>query len=211
MAAWVELEVSSKAGTSKLVLDRTDNALVGRHQDCHIRLVGDGQISRFHFLLSANPPDVFLRDLGSLNGTYVNGMRVRDAGTEDFEVKLHDGDRINVGKASIIIRLVPTCDVCGARLVEKIPMQGDAPAQPHVLCDDCHYRTLAADQIPLKTAAQSPAKVEEPTAELRTTGDLAAYAPDEMIGQGGMGIVYRGLRGRIACLSRSSCCLSGRA
>ena len=53
-----------------------DTFLFGRAPDCHARLASnDAAASRHHFLLEVNPPRACLRDLGSLNGTHVNGVR----------------------------------------------------------------------------------------------------------------------------------------
>src|SRR6516165_5732510 len=52
---------------------------VGRSTSCLLHLSDDGAdrtVSRRHCLLDIDPPDVQVIDLGSLNGTYVNGLRV---------------------------------------------------------------------------------------------------------------------------------------
>lgn len=52
-----------------------DNFLLGRDNagsNAHFRLNNDDtQVSRNHFLLEINPPDCFIRDAGSLNGTFI--------------------------------------------------------------------------------------------------------------------------------------------
>src|SRR5262249_48214229 len=53
--------------------------VVGRAEDCAIRLgrgFGAGEISRHHCLLDIDPPHVWVRDLGSLNGTFVNSENI---------------------------------------------------------------------------------------------------------------------------------------
>lgn len=53
-----------------------DTFIFGRAPDCHAHLSPeDTSASRHHFILEVNPPDARLRDLGSLNGTYVNRVR----------------------------------------------------------------------------------------------------------------------------------------
>jgi serine/threonine protein kinase len=85
-----------------------DTFLFGRSPDCHAQLSArDTSASRHHFLLEVNPPAARLRDLGSLNGTHVNGTRrggrarretpEQAALREQPEVDLRDGDRIRVG------------------------------------------------------------------------------------------------------------------
>jgi serine/threonine protein kinase len=75
-----------------------DTFLFGRAPDCHARLAAsDASASRHHFLLEVNPPQARLRDLGSLNGTRVNGVR-HGGGAE---VDLAHGDEIRVGATVI--------------------------------------------------------------------------------------------------------------
>jgi pSer/pThr/pTyr-binding forkhead associated (FHA) protein len=89
---------------------------VGRSEDCVLRIQGDASnliISRRHCLLEIDPPLVRVRDLGSLNGTFVNGRKIgqREKGTPPWEVvpadpegvELHAGDRLVVGSIEFLI------------------------------------------------------------------------------------------------------------
>jgi pSer/pThr/pTyr-binding forkhead associated (FHA) protein len=84
---------------------------VGRARDCAIKLPNDYvncTVSRHHCLLEIDPPLVRVCDLGSLNGTFVNGERIgqRDpqACVEDLLVptdpaqELEDGDELRIGE-----------------------------------------------------------------------------------------------------------------
>jgi pSer/pThr/pTyr-binding forkhead associated (FHA) protein len=55
---------------------QSDTFLIGRSNDAHLCLSDDKFFSRNHCLLEITPPHCFLRDLGSTNGTFVNGERV---------------------------------------------------------------------------------------------------------------------------------------
>ena len=60
-----------------------------------------GAISRQHFRISFEEGKPFIEDMGSANGTTVNGLDIRGAGP----VELHDGDAIKMaGKASLKLR-----------------------------------------------------------------------------------------------------------
>jgi hypothetical protein len=60
-----------------------------------------GAISRQHFRISFEDSKPFIEDMGSANGTTVNGKDIRDVGP----VELHDGDVIKMaGKASLKLR-----------------------------------------------------------------------------------------------------------
>src|SRR6516165_4222118 len=63
---------------------------LGRHPNNTIQLL-DKIVSKEHCILEQREGRFILRDLGSLNGTYVNGERVRG------EVVLKHGDDISLG------------------------------------------------------------------------------------------------------------------
>ena len=67
--------------------------LIGREQDCQLRPNSD-MVSRHHCVFSVDDYSVRLRDLGSTNGTLVNGERIRK------ETVLAAGDRIVIGAAA---------------------------------------------------------------------------------------------------------------
>ncbi|MEX1026847.1 MAG: FHA domain-containing serine/threonine-protein kinase [Candidatus Paceibacterota bacterium] len=107
-----------------------DTFLFGRHGTCHAQILGDGFVSRHHFILEVNPPDAHLRDLGSLTGTYVNdtkyGGRALDeepsdaSGRRSPTVDLSDGDTIVVGNTTlrVTIEAMLRCCQCTAELLE---------------------------------------------------------------------------------------------
>jgi predicted component of type VI protein secretion system len=67
-----------------------EETVVGRHRDCGLR-IPVAEVSRRHCILRLDSSGLRLEDLGSLNGTYVNGERVQ--GTQE----LHAGDRVEIG------------------------------------------------------------------------------------------------------------------
>jgi eukaryotic-like serine/threonine-protein kinase len=70
---------------------------VGRSQDCLLHLPSnphDLTASRHHCEIVLDAPEVFVRDLGSTNGTYVNGSAV---GRDWPGQPLHEGDNLRVG------------------------------------------------------------------------------------------------------------------
>jgi phosphoserine phosphatase RsbU/P len=68
---------------------------IGRASDCSIP-VKDRYLSRRHAEIIAQPDGWVLKDLGSANGTYVNGSRV------ERDVPLKPGDRIRLGDTEIL-------------------------------------------------------------------------------------------------------------
>lgn len=73
------------------------HAVIGRSRECEIRLE-DANVSRRHCELVASGDDWSVVDLGSTNGTELNGKTVERA-------SLADGDRITVGGTDIVFEL----------------------------------------------------------------------------------------------------------
>lgn len=69
---------------------------IGRSSEADVRLADTG-VSRLHAELRLLGEEVVLVDLGSTNGTTLNGQRVQEG-------RLRDGDRIGVGSSSLLFR-----------------------------------------------------------------------------------------------------------
>lgn len=50
--------------------------VVGRSRSCALRLPGDATVSRQHCVIEMDDQGAWIQDLGSLNGTHVNGERI---------------------------------------------------------------------------------------------------------------------------------------
>jgi pSer/pThr/pTyr-binding forkhead associated (FHA) protein len=109
---------------------------VGRGPNCSLRLPADEScrtVSRRHCLLEIDPPEVRVCDLGSLNGTFVNGEPIgrrepdRRAGEVvtlvEPDYPLADGDEVRVGE--VVFRV----GVCGGAGEE-----GRVPCEP--VCEE---------------------------------------------------------------------------
>ena len=89
---------------------------IGRALDCFVQLSGterDRLISRHHCRLDIDPPVVRIADLGSSNGTYVNGKRVgpipidaTDVPGAGANVDVKNGDLITVGGTTFQVDVV---------------------------------------------------------------------------------------------------------
>jgi pSer/pThr/pTyr-binding forkhead associated (FHA) protein len=78
---------------SRYLLD-TDLSTVGRHPESDIFL-DDITVSRRHVEFRRDGGSFRVHDVGSLNGTYLNGDRVDDA-------ELQNGDEVRIGKFRLI-------------------------------------------------------------------------------------------------------------
>lgn len=70
---------------------------IGRSRQAGVPL-RDSEVSRRHARLAAHDGALFLEDLDSKNGTFLNGRRV----TESIEVR--EGDAIDVGTTRLLLR-----------------------------------------------------------------------------------------------------------
>jgi hypothetical protein len=89
---------SAPAEPMLLALDWTGaqtQVLVGRHQACDV-VLEDLSVSRRHAQLRFRDGSWILRDLGSTNGTTVNGRRV-------VRCRLLPGDRVTLGDESLVV------------------------------------------------------------------------------------------------------------
>ncbi|MGH7738002.1 MAG: FHA domain-containing protein [Candidatus Tyrphobacter sp.] len=93
----VELDVVDRDGEH--FVEALTPATIGRGTDVEV-VVDDPDVSRHHARLEAENAVVYLSDLESANGTYLNGRRVREA------IEVRPGDRIDVGTARLVVKEV---------------------------------------------------------------------------------------------------------
>ena len=74
-----------------------DWIVVGRGRTADV-VLADATISRAHAAIGFNGEAFYVQDLGSTNGTRVNGERAP-------QVELHDGDEIHLGKLQLRVTL----------------------------------------------------------------------------------------------------------
>jgi eukaryotic-like serine/threonine-protein kinase len=133
--------------------EQHDTFVLGRSPDCHASLPDDDPtVSRHHFVLEVNPPHLRLRDLGSLNGTYVNDVQYGGRDPEETpeavahrrcpEVDIGDGDCIQAGDTilKVKVELPKVCTECGAEL-DPPEVTGDG----RDLCGACLERMEAGN------------------------------------------------------------------
>jgi pSer/pThr/pTyr-binding forkhead associated (FHA) protein len=86
----VQLQLIRGKPQGKTLLLPCGEFVIGRGHECHIR-PNSPLVSRQHCLLRISESTLELRDLGSTNGTLVNGQRVIG------EMQVNSGDKIQVG------------------------------------------------------------------------------------------------------------------
>ena len=150
MSARVTLEVTAGPIKGKVfTFDRHDTFVFGRSRNCHARLSrSDKAASRHHFIMEVNPPYARVRDLGSLNGTLVNGEKhggrprhetPLSVGEQPYpEIDINHGDCIQVGYTvfRVIVEIPVVCAECGEEVADDSrPAPPDA-ASPQI-CARC--------------------------------------------------------------------------
>ncbi|MGH9875297.1 MAG: protein kinase domain-containing protein [Pyrinomonadaceae bacterium] len=182
----------------RFVFEGHDTFVFGRSRDCHAHLSKDDKFSsRHHFLVEVNPPEARLRDLGSLNGTFINGIKYGGRRAEETpeeamsrlqsEVNLKHQDEIHVGDTvlRILVSLtiepaeVSSCQSCGKDTSREM-----AGRPGGVLCESCRMVTTQKGSE-WKVHPTEPTELEQVTG-----GCIEAYQTQRVLGQGGMGTVY---------------------
>lgn len=125
-----ELKVFGGKHAGQIIPLNRRKFLIGREQDCQLRPNSE-MVSRHHCVFSMDDFSVRLRDLGSTNGTLVNGERIRK------ETVLADGDRILIGNLDFLLAIragvmVPDSDstVVPTAIVAAIDTQVTTPGLP---------------------------------------------------------------------------------
>jgi len=152
--------------------------MIGRSEDAHFCLPQDRYFSRHHCILEIAPPQCFLRDLGSTNGTFVNGIRVETA-------HLKNADRIQGGETILEVEVS----------VDQAPVHSPTPqtlsvTEPSIITIQC-----------LNCGVPSQAEASLPNAKLsyvcencrdvlkKSPQPIPNYQMIRILGQGGMGSV----------------------
>ncbi|MEO8702083.1 MAG: FHA domain-containing protein [Kofleriaceae bacterium] len=84
--------------------------LVGREVGCALRF-NDASVSRRHLRFVRRLDEAFVEDLGSVNGTLLNGRAVSGS------LRLHDGDVITIGSRVLTIRVIENEEMLPSTLV----------------------------------------------------------------------------------------------
>jgi len=110
--------------------------LVGRGTDCDVVITESPKISRRHCCLVQVDETYFVRDLGSLNGVWLNGERV------NRETQMQSGDRVAMGDVEFLFH--PNARIEAKKTVS--PVANDI-ASLHVAQVDGHEQLKLSDSV----------------------------------------------------------------
>jgi serine/threonine-protein kinase len=157
--------------------DQHDTFMIGRSEDAQFCLPHDRFFSRHHCLLEIAPPQAFLRDLGSTNGTFVNGIRVETA-------HLKHGDRIQGGETVLEV------EVTGDQVDSPSIPGAHEMSEPSLITIACLNCGLPASAEASRPDAKLSYVCEDCREKLRKNPQpIPGYQMLRVLGQGGMGSV----------------------
>lgn len=134
----LRIEKGQQAGREISVMAKI---LIGRGEECDLRLVEE-RISRRHATVELNGTGAMLRDLGGVNGTYVENRRVS-------ELQLSDGDCFQIGSVRIVFLASP---------------ESGRKTRPEVQPSNIHLKKRPSK--PASNSSGSVAQADIPSAEL---------------------------------------------
>jgi len=161
----------------EFTFDQHDTFLIGRADTAHLYLPDDRFFSRHHCLLEIAPPRCFLRDLGSTNGTFVNGQRVPEA-------FLTSGDRVQGGQTVLEV------EVQSEQPVTLNSMEAPTLTRPTLISVDCANCGRREQTEASHVNEKMSFICEDCREELkRQPQPVPGYQMIKLLGRGGMGCV----------------------
>ncbi len=177
-----------------------DTFLVGRSKRAHFRLPHkDKAFSRVHFLVEVNPPQCRLLDMGSHNGTSVNGRKVTAA-------DLQDGDSIQAGRTVMLVAITQEPDATtSGPAAEKTkvaePAFATSAIQPRSVpsfaqgrCRLCLAPLEPVGMSGMSQSIQLPLCCSCWAQIQKQPQPISGYQIARELGRGGMGVVYLAVR-----------------
>ena len=151
---WKLQAITGEFTGQEISVDR--DMLVGRHQDAEI-LLQSTDISRKHAALLFRDDHIWVKDLKSTNGTFVNGERVE----QEQEIELHDGDMLQFASFMFMILAperykahLPEIDV---EPVTTVPHDQGMPS----IAERAAETGITRDGMPQQVSIPKPAPIPE--------------------------------------------------
>ncbi|MFI5119827.1 MAG: FHA domain-containing protein [Thermoanaerobaculia bacterium] len=156
------LTVRDEGAARRYVFEQ--QAVIGRDLDCDIPLASRS-VSRRHALVEKTPSGWIVRDLGSANGTSVNGARVK-------ETPLVTGATVRFGEVDAVFGIESRETTSAERLISSLSIAPARKARPVALflVTTGGVILLAAATIWARYCDRAPAKASAPTPASALTG-----------------------------------------
>lgn len=153
---WKLQAITGEFTGQEISIDR--DMLVGRHQDADL-LLQAAEISRRHAALLLKDQILWVQDLNSSNGTFVNDIRIEQ------EKQLYDGDIVQFASLKFSV-LAPALENADLPEIEAEPVQA-APSQDlsdqgmPSIAERAAETTISRDGMPQQFAVPKPAPIPE--------------------------------------------------
>ncbi|MEA1230313.1 FHA domain-containing protein [Acinetobacter sp. IRS14] len=154
---WKLQAITGEITGQEISVDR--DILVGRHQDADV-LLQAAEISRRHAALLLKDQLLWVQDLNSSNGTFINDIRIEQ------EKQLHDGDIVQFASFKFSV-LAPAKEILDLPEIEAEPVQTAALTQ-HLsdqgmpsLAERAAETEVRRDGMPQNVSIPKPAPIPE--------------------------------------------------
>lgn len=160
-----KLIVASGKSAGRSIAIKRNRLLIGRAEDCDVRPLSE-DVSRRHCEVIVGPAEVWVADLGSRNGTFVNGERISE------KTKVVDGDIIRVGALELKVSCVEPTAKAGTE--DDVSRWLVADEQPAGMFD-------TTQTMPLQEGHESGTPAASPAAADASVGSRAAAAVSDAV------------------------------
>jgi predicted component of type VI protein secretion system len=151
------------------------STIIGRRTDCSLRIPSP-LVSRQHCELTQAGNRLIVKDLGSSNGTFVNGAKIKSK-------ELKSGDTLGVGPITFIVQIggaaISPSDTARPRAVAAVADAGEEDVADFVVAEDIATDDamdfVAAEEIPAEEVAEASDFVvgeESPSEEVVEASDF---------------------------------------
>jgi EAL domain-containing protein (putative c-di-GMP-specific phosphodiesterase class I) len=160
---WLEYLPVKDGPPEQAILDKSP-FVIGRGESADLQVVSHG-VSREHATIVSEGRICRIRDLGSTNGTFVNGQRIREA-------DLRDGDMVQVANVELVF-YVGKAPSRQTMVTQVLPpdADGDAGEDPRDAAQDLRRGVRRLHEMLVRGCVQGRYK---PIIDLRQ-GDVAGY------------------------------------
>jgi pSer/pThr/pTyr-binding forkhead associated (FHA) protein len=170
-----ELHVIGGKHSGQVIRLNRRKFLIGRETDCQLRPNSE-LVSRHHCVFGIDEYSVRLRDLGSTNGTTVNGEQIVK------EVTLIAGDNVTVGNLDFEFRILNPASASGDEtVVSNTETVMEIPSRPVTPLPDTTSAPIAPESAPVVDPAATQQIPVQMGQQLPVSGDTTVIAQQQMM------------------------------
>jgi serine/threonine protein kinase len=157
-----------------------DKLLMGRGQGVQV-WINDKNISREHCQIVCDKDTLFIEDLGSRNGTYINGEKIIN------RIAMTEGDEIRLASSSLVKISLP-------KKATPIPVPTIERAKSKAMESKAVDERLGSILVEATAKVPIVPPVTTNKADFSLVGKVFnGYRIDSRVGSGGMSVVYKGI------------------